>query len=30
VIYSRQVKEGSAKVAISSVALRGADVSWRE
>jgi CreA protein len=30
VIYSRQVREGSAKVAISSVALRGADVSWRE
>jgi CreA protein len=30
VIYSRQVKEGSAKVSISTVALRGADVSWRE
>ena len=30
VAYSRQVKEGSAKMAISSVALRGADVTWRE
>jgi catabolite regulation protein CreA len=30
VAYSRQVKEGSAKMAISSVALRGADVTWRD
>jgi CreA protein len=30
VAYSRQVKEGSAKMAISSIALHGADVTWRE
>jgi CreA protein len=30
VVYSRQVKEGSAKVAISSIPLRGTDVTWRD
>jgi CreA protein len=30
VVYSRQVKEGSAKMAISTVALHGADVIWRK
>jgi catabolite regulation protein CreA len=30
VVYSRQVKEGSAKMAISSVPLRGTDVTWRD
>ena len=30
VIYSRQITEGSAKMAISSVALHGAEVTWRE
>ncbi len=30
VIYSRQVKEGSAKMAISTVALDGANVTWSE
>ena len=30
VVYSRQVKEGSAKMAISTVALQGADVTWHE
>jgi CreA protein len=30
VIYSRQVKEGSAKMAISTVALQGANVTWRK
>ena len=30
VVYSRQVKEGSAKMSISTVALRGADVSWQK
>jgi CreA protein len=30
VIYSRQVTEGSAKMAISSVALHGAEVTWRK
>jgi CreA protein len=30
VAYSRQVKEGSAKMAISSVALRGTEATWRE
>jgi CreA protein len=30
VIYSRQVKQGSAKMAISTVALHGADVTWRK
>ncbi len=28
VIYSREVKEGSAKMGISTVALYGADVTW--
>jgi CreA protein len=28
VIYSRQVVEGSAKMDVSTVALRGADVTW--
>lgn len=28
VAYSKQVKEGSAKMSISTVALRGADVQW--
>jgi CreA protein len=30
VVYSRQVKEGSAKMAISTVALRGAEVTWQK
>jgi CreA protein len=30
VIYSRQVKQGSSKMAISTVALHGADVTWRK
>ena len=30
VVYSRQVQEGSAKMAITSVPLHGADVTWRE
>ncbi len=30
VVYSRQVKEGSAKMAISTVALQGADVTWQK
>ena len=30
VVYSRQVKEGSAKMSISTVALHGADVSWQK
>jgi CreA protein len=30
VIYSRQVKEGSAKMAISTVALQGTNVTWRK
>jgi len=30
VVYSRQVKEGSAKMAISTVALQGAQVTWRK
>ena len=30
VVYSRQVKEGSAKMAISTVALHGTDVTWRK
>jgi CreA protein len=30
VVYSRQVKEGSAKMAISTIALQGADVTWRK
>jgi CreA protein len=29
VVYSRQVKEGSAKMAISSIPLHGAEVTWR-
>jgi CreA protein len=28
VVYSREVVEGSAKMSISTVALRGADVTW--
>lgn len=30
VVYTRQVQEGSAKMAITSVPLHGADVTWRE
>jgi CreA protein len=30
VVYSRQVKEGSAKMAISTVALQGTNVTWRK
>ena len=30
VVYSRQVKEGSAKMAISTVALRGVEVTWQK
>ena len=30
VVYSRQVKEGSAKMAISTVALHGTDVTWQK
>ena len=30
VVYSRQVQEGSAKMAITSVPLHGTDVTWRE
>jgi CreA protein len=30
VVYSRQVKEGSAKMSISTVALHGTDVTWRK
>jgi CreA protein len=29
VVYSRQVKEGSAKMGISTVPLHGAEVTWR-
>jgi CreA protein len=30
VVYSREIVEGSAKMAISTVALHGADVTWAE
>ena len=30
VVYSRQVKEGSAKMSISTVALHGTDVTWQK
>jgi CreA protein len=30
VVYTRQVQEGSAKMAITSVPLHGAEVTWRE
>jgi CreA protein len=30
VIYSRQITEGSAKMAISTIALHGAEVTWRD
>ena len=30
VVYSRQVKEGSAKMAISTIALHGADATWQK
>jgi CreA protein len=30
VVYSRQVKEGSAKMAISAVALQEAESAWRK